>query len=84
MTAVNDDSTFDLLYWKGRWKKEGKPWEMDNGELWRDTLPNGCIFMHTACGFHSDKNKMLENETYSSNVGINQIPFWVKSCVHNF
>ena len=59
--AINNDSTFDLVYWKGSWRKEWKPWETANGELWRDTLPNGCILL---VDFHLDNGNKLKNETY--------------------
>ena len=59
--SVKDDSTFDIEYLKGSWRKEWKPWKLPNGENWTDNLPNGCILL---VDFHLDKENKLTHETY--------------------
>ena len=60
--SVNtEDSTFEVEYWKGSWKKEWKPWKLSNGELWTDRLPNGCILL---VDFKLNDTNKLPHETY--------------------
>ena len=59
--SVKDDSTFDIEYLKGSWRKEWKPWKLPNGNNWTDNLPNGCILL---VDFHLDEENKLTNETY--------------------
>ena len=62
VTAVHEeDSSFDLEYWKGTWKTEWKPWKLSNGEVWTDNLPNSCVLL---VDFQFDKNNKLSHETY--------------------
>ena len=59
--SVKDDSTFDVEYLKGSWRKEWKSWKLPNGNNWTDNLPNGCILL---VDFHLDEENKLTNETY--------------------
>ena len=56
-----DASTFKLEYWRGTWRKEWKPWELSNGDIWTDTLPKSCrLLVH----FVLDGKSKLPHETY--------------------
>ena len=60
--SVNaEDSSFDVKYWKGSWKKGSKPWKLSNGELWTDRLLSECILL---VAFKLNDTNKLPYETY--------------------
>lgn len=53
------EETFNILYWKGSWKKEWALW-MNLGAPWVDALPKSCVIL---TDFKLDSNGRFRSET---------------------
>ena len=56
-----EETEFKIEYWKGSWRTEWKPWLLQNGKPWTNTLPKECILL---VDFELDGKNMLASETY--------------------